>query len=309
MKIKLGMALPQIGKWASPGTIVQVAQGAENMGLDSLWVLDRALLPVRPSDPWPAVSSQGAWPEAYGVTFDPIETLTLAAAKTENIGIGTAIVDALYTPPIILGRRFATLDVFSGGRVTAGLSQGWSRDEFAAMGIPLSRRGSGFEEYIGALRAVWGPDPVSFSGRFYSIPESRIGPKPVQQGGPPVLLGGNSPAAFERAGRIADGLVVGGASIPSWEKFREVIDRFRSGASASGRNPSGLEIVSSVNRAISGRRLAEPRQPLSGDIDQMAEDLSIASSIGVGHVFFNMNFAQVPVDTQLTLVRDFMDGI
>jgi hypothetical protein len=64
-----------------------------------------------------------------------------------------------------------------------------------------------------------------------------------------------------------------------------------------------------VNRAISGRRLAEPRQPLSGDIDQMAEDLSIASSIGVGHVFFNMNFAQVPVDTQLTLVRDFMDGI
>ncbi len=309
MKIKLGIALPQIGKWASPRAIVQVAQGAENMGLDSLWVLDRALLPVRPSDPWPASSSRAAWPEAYGVTFDPIETLTLAAAKTEKIRIGTAIVDALYTPPIILGRRFSTLDVISGGRVTAGLSQGWSRDEFAAMSIPLSRRGRGFEEYVGALRAVWGPDPVSFSGRFYSIPESRIGPKPIQQGGPPILLGGNSPAAFERAGRIADGLVVGGASIPSWEKFREIIDRFRTSASASGRNSSGLEIVSSVNRAISGSRLAEPRQPLSGDIEQMAEDLSIASSIGVGHVFINMNFAQVPVDTQLTLVRELMDNI
>jgi probable F420-dependent oxidoreductase len=243
------------------------------------------------------------------VTFDPIETLTLAASKTENIRIGTAIIDALYTPPIILGRRLATLDVISGGRVTAGLSQGWSRDEFAAVGIPYSRRGRGFEEYIGALRAIWGPDPVSFSGRFYSIPESKVGPKPVHQGGPPILLGGNSKAAFERAGRIADGLVLGGASVPSWERFREIIDSFRGSAAANGRDPGALEVVSSVNRTISDRKLAEPRQPLSGDIKQMAEDLSVVSSVGVDHVFFNMNFAQVPVDTQLAQVEKLLEAV
>ncbi|MDE1852735.1 MAG: TIGR03619 family F420-dependent LLM class oxidoreductase [Thaumarchaeota archaeon] len=309
MNLKIGIALPQIGRWASPEAIIRVAQGAEGMGLSSLWVLDRLLLPTNPMDLWPAVTSGGAWPDAYGVTFDPIETLTLAAAKTERIRLGTGIVDALYMPPILLGRRLATLDVMSGGRLVAGLSQGWSKDEFKATGASLSRRGRGFEEYLRVLRAIWGPDPVEFSGMFYTIPESRIGPKPTQSGGPPILSGGNSPAAFARAGRIADGLVIGGASIPSWEKFREIIDSFRSSAATNGRDPGALEVVSSVNRAISDRKLPEPRQPLSGDIEQMAEDLSVASSVGVNHVFFNMNFAQVPIETQLAFVEKLLDAV
>lgn len=240
------------------------------------------------------------------MTYDPIETLTLAAAKTERIRLGTGIVDALYVPPIIMGRRLATLDVFSGGRLIAGLSQGWSRDEFEATGVSPSRRGKGFEEYIQVLRAIWGPDPVSYSGRFYSIPEARIGPKPVRAGGPPVILGGNSPAAFERAGRMADGLIVGAASVPSWEGLREIVNEFRTGAVAGGRDPTTLEIFASVNRPISEKNLTGPRQPLSGDASQMAEDLATASAIGFGHVFFNMNFAQIPVDSQMKMIRHLM---
>ena len=124
-------------------------------------------------------------PESYANVYDPLETLAYVAAKTERIRLGTSIIDVLFHAPVILARRFATLDNLSGGRLIAGLGQGYSPEEFAAANVPMSRRGAGFEEFIEAMRAAWGPDPVRFSGRFYEIPESQINPKPVQEGGPP----------------------------------------------------------------------------------------------------------------------------
>lgn len=275
------------------------------MGLSSIWVLDRLLLPSNPRD----LYGGRPWPDAYGTTYDPIETLTLAAAKTERIRLGSSIIDALFQSPILLARRLATLDVISGGRLTAGLSQGWSRDEFQASSIPYSRRGNGFEEYIRAVRAVWGPDPVAFSGRFFSIPESKIGPKPIQSKGPPIIAGGQSPVAFERAGRMADGLTFGAVFAPSWEKFNQVVNIFRSSAVASHRDLGELEVIVRINRPISEREVEEPRPPLSGDASQIAEDASILSTLGVNHMFFDMNFAEIPPDQQLRLVGQLRDAI
>ncbi|MBI2912180.1 MAG: TIGR03619 family F420-dependent LLM class oxidoreductase, partial [Chloroflexi bacterium] len=201
--MNLGINLPQFGAHASAAAIRQVATGAEGMGCEAVWVQERLLRPTNPRQPYGGVMMP--WPEAYRVVFDPIETLTYAAAVTQRIRVGTSVLDALFHPPVVLARRLATLDQLSGGRLTVALGQGWSEDEFASVNVPLKRRGAGFEEFVQALRAVWGPDPARFEGRFYRIPESEIGPKPLQQPHPPLLAGGFTPAAVQRAARLGMG--------------------------------------------------------------------------------------------------------
>src|SRR5438309_9698366 len=96
---------------------------------------------------------------------------------------------ALFQNPVTLARRFATLDRLSDGRAIAGIGQVDFRDEFEAGNIPIKRRGRGFEEFARAVRAVWGPGAVSFTGGFYNIPESRIGPNTGQAGRSAMLTG------------------------------------------------------------------------------------------------------------------------
>ena len=189
--MEITMALPHTGKLASPETISRVAEEAERMGCATVWVLERLLRPTG-----------GSMPDHYATVYDPLETLSYVAAKTERVKLGTSIIDALFPVPATLARRFATLDRLSGGRVIAGLGQGYAPEEFAAANVPMSRRGAGFEEFIRAMRAAWGADPVSFSGRFYNIPESEINPKPLQDGGPPIIIAAMKETAVERAPRL-----------------------------------------------------------------------------------------------------------
>jgi probable F420-dependent oxidoreductase len=263
-----------------------VAQAAEQMGFASVWVLERLLRPIAPVMQFGGVRPMAA---SYAVTYDPIETLTLVAAHTERVRLGTSVLDALFHTPPMLARRLATLDQFSGGRMIAGLGQGMVEMEFEAANIPLKRRGAGFEEYVAALRVTWGPDPVRFSGRFYRIPESEIGPKPVQPGGPPLLFGGRAPQVLERAGRIADGLnPVAGA----WEPLEQSVSAFRAAAQAAGRDPKSLLVVARANIVQMG-----PNRPiLSGSVDEMRGDLARFHDLGIEHVFADLNFAPTPVD-------------
>lgn len=292
----LGFALPQAGRYASREAIVRIAQEAERLGYSSVWVLERLLRPINPRNA--PGGRPGSWPDVYATVYDPIETLTYVAAKTERIKLGTSVIDALFHVPVVLARRLATLDQLSNGRVIAGLGQGWSEDEFATANVPLKRRGAGLEEFVAAVRATWGPDPVRFAGRFYRIPESQIGPKPVQPGGPPILLGAFAPAAIERAARIADGL---NPTMTAWEAFERTVNGFRSAARAAGRNPETLRIVVRANARVSETPLADPRTPLSGSIDQIARDLARLSSLGVDHAFFSVT--QMPVEEQVRLLE------
>ena len=215
--VAVGIALPQYGTIASPETILHVAEEAEKMGLASLWVSDRLLLPTKPKETFDG----DPWPEIFATVYDPIEMLTFAAARTKKVKLGTSVVSALFQNPVTLARRFATLDRLSDGRAIAGIGQGDFRDEFEAANVPIRRRGRGFEEFARAMRAVWGPDPVSFNGEFYNIPESRIGPKPVQSSGIPMLLGAFAPASRERAARIADGIMPAAGRSTTIEKLSQ----------------------------------------------------------------------------------------
>lgn len=137
--------------------LIQVAEGAERIGLAAVWTFERLLRPVEPV-PFGGSGPPILLPDAYANVYDPVETLSYVVAKTSRI-------------------RLATLDRCSGGRLIAGLGQGWMPQEFIAAGVPPTRRGAGFQEHIEAMRAVWGPNPVRFEGRFYQVAESEIGPK------------------------------------------------------------------------------------------------------------------------------------
>jgi probable F420-dependent oxidoreductase len=233
-----------------------------------------------------------------GTVYDPVETLTYVAALTSRITLGTSVLDALFQSPVILARRLATLDRFSGGRLIAGIGQGWVKQEFQAAGVSMKRRGAGFEEHRLAMRAVWGPDPVHFEGRFYRVPEADIGPKPVRPGGPRLVVGAASPSALDRAGRLGVGLTM---VIFDWDTIRRSIDTFRAAAGTAGIDPDTLPVMLQVN----GNVTAEPRDergPLIGSPEQVAADIDKAANLGVEHIYWNTDgdpLRQLPLLAQL----------
>jgi probable F420-dependent oxidoreductase len=300
--VELGMSLPHHGQFASTEAIGRVAQAAEQLGLGSLWVLERLMRPVGP------VMQGGrptVLPDYYGTVFDPIESLTYAAAKTSRIKLGTSIIDVLFHAPVVLGRRFATLDQLSGGRVIAGLGQGWMEEEFRAANVPMKRRGAGFGEYIEALRAIWGPDPVEFHGRFYEIAPSEMKPKPVQAGGPPILVAANSPASLARSARLADGI---NPFFFNRDAFKQMLDGYRKLVADAGRDPKRQWVVIRANREITDAPL-EQRGPLNGSVEQVLDDLRWLRALDVHTVFFDMNQAHIPIDKQLGTIEQLQRGL
>jgi probable F420-dependent oxidoreductase len=281
--IKLGVHLPVAGRGASPEAIVQVAEEAERIGLDSVWSWERLMRPTVPI----AMGGPGGpvmeAPEAFATVYDPIETLSYVAARTHRITLGTSVLDALFQSPVILARRLATLDRLSDGRLVVGIGQGWMAQEFEAAGVSMRRRGAGFEEHLSAMRAVWGPDPVHFEGRFYRIPEADIGPKPVHLGGPRLLVGAGSSVAIERAGRLGVGLTL---VIFDWDAVRASVETFRAAAGGAGHDPDTLPVMLQVNGNVTAEPLDE-RGPLLGSPEQVAADLDRAARLGIEHIYWN----------------------
>jgi probable F420-dependent oxidoreductase len=195
--LKIGITLPQAGQQATRDNVIHLAQNSESEGFDSLWVFERLLWPINPQTPYPA-TPDGSLPAQYQVMLDPLETLTYVAANTNRIALGTSVIDVLFHNPVILARRFATLDVLSEGRSICGVGIGWSRDEYQASNISFKDRGKRADEFVQVLKRIWVDDVVEFKGKFYNIPSSKIGPKPTQKLHPPIYIGGFSPNTFSR---------------------------------------------------------------------------------------------------------------
>lgn len=120
------------------------------------------------------------------------------SANTKNIALGTSVIDILFHTPVVLAKRFATLDVLSEGKAIAGFGIGWSKDEYQASNIPFNDRGKRADEFIQALKKIWTDNIVEYKGKFYNIPPSIIGLKPVQKPHIPIYLEGFSPNTFNR---------------------------------------------------------------------------------------------------------------
>lgn len=147
----------------------------------------------------------GRWLDAGGHhAQDPFVMLALVAAATRTLRLQTGILVLPYRNPFITARAVATLDVFSGGRVTLGLGAGYLKGEYFALGVDFEQRNEIVDEYIRALKAAWGGEEFSFKGTGYEARGNRILPGPVQKPHPPLLIGGNSRRAIRRAVELGD---------------------------------------------------------------------------------------------------------
>jgi probable F420-dependent oxidoreductase len=298
--MKVGTLLPQTGELATSENVLFIGKEAEKEGLDSVWVFERLLWPVKPQTPYGGVPNLPI-PVEYQSVLDPLETLTYLAGNTQRISLGTSIIDMLFHNPVTLARRFATLDVLSGGRVIAGLGIGWSKDEYDASGVPYRDRGARADEYMQVLKRIWSEDVTEFKGQFYDIPASKIGPKPVQKPYPPIILGGYTPKTFPRIVNYADGWMPIAGFVPL-EQQEEAINGLRETARKANKDPSKIRIfVLSYPNVVDSSQsssASQPRLPMSGTIDQIGSDIERIKAMGVEHIIFGYAFSPIGRDAK-----------
>lgn len=164
--MRVGFFLPQIGPVGDARTIVRVAKRAEELGYDSVWVTERLFWPVEPQTSYYG----NPLPEVYKRIFDPIETLTFAAAHTNRVALGTSVLDIPFYNPVMLARRLTTLDVLSGGRLRVGFGLGWSKDEHDAMGTTMKGRGAAQTNSWPCSRRFGLLTPLNFTGNISNFP-------------------------------------------------------------------------------------------------------------------------------------------
>jgi probable F420-dependent oxidoreductase len=277
--MRIGFGAPVAGAWATPANLASFAERAEEAGYASLWTFQRLLVP----------EGSGMDP-VYRSVLDPMVALGYAAARTSRIRLGVAVLNLPFVSPAYLAKQATTVDVLSGGRLDLGLGIGWMPEEFAITGASTARRGARTEEFLAVLRTLWDDGVSSFDGEFYTIPAGRQDPRPVQRPGPPVLLGGMSRPAMERAGRLADGWITSSrADLSAIGPAAAVI---REAASAAGRDPEAVRIICR-GVVLAGAEAKGPdggRRLLSGSFAQIREDAEWLGSQGVTEVFYDLNW-------------------
>jgi len=299
--MRFGFALPQIGSLVGPEALVTVAKRAEDLGFDSLWVLDRILWPVDPRAPYPI--GDGSLPFQYKHVLDPVETLTFAAAHTSRILLATGVLNLPWYNPVLLARRLTTLDVLSRGRLRVGFGIGWSPDEYEAAGAPWQDRGKRADESIEVLKKIWTTDPVEFQGKHYRIAKSFIGPKPVQKPHPPMYMAAFTPSAMKRVAAEAHAWLPVGIPLTGIGAMFEAIKNM---AKEAGRDPSALELIVTAGVEIHKRPIEKERIEFTGSVEQIGEDFATARKVGAAEIAIYAQFL-APDETAEDLIARMED--
>ena len=292
--MKFGITLPQLGKQGTRENLIRFAKEAEESGFDSVWVLDRLLWPINPQTPYP-VTPDGSLPLDYQTVLDPLETLSFVAANTEKILLGTSVIDSPFHNPVVLGRRFATLDVLSKGRAICGLGIGWSKDEYQTSNIPYKDRGKREDEIIQVLKKIWTDDVVEFKGEFYNIPPSKIGPKPIQKPHIPIYLGGFSPKTFSRIVKYDTNGWLGIGGFGPLDQLRNTVNSMKEIASNTNKDSNSFKVILLTYPQISktGESGSGQRSPLTGTIEQIGADISEIRDMGIDHIVIGFWFSPI----------------
>lgn len=195
--MKFGVFGINFGPCADAQVALRVAQAAERLGLESVWTGEHVVLPD------PQVPPSPVPPETP--FLDPAVALAYIAAGTTTIRLGTGIIILPQRNPLVLAKELASVDVASRGRLIFGLGIGYLKPEFDALGAPFSHKGARSIEYLEAIRAMWTQPKPRYRGRFVNFAGIQAFPRPVQQPHPPIVIGGGTPEAFQRAVQHGNG--------------------------------------------------------------------------------------------------------
>ena len=219
-----------------------VAQKAEALGFDSLWMGEHPVMPVHSTASAPG-SSGGSIPDFYSRLVDPFVALARASAVTTTLKLGTGVTLVPERNPLLLAKEVATLDYFSKGRFVFGIGAGWNREETEIMGGNFAHRWTQTREAIEAMKALWANEAAEYHGTYYDFPLVRSFPRPVQQPHPPIMLGGAARQVFKRTIAYGNGWMPTRSTPELIRQGRAVLNEL---AEEAGRDPASITILAYI---------------------------------------------------------------
>ena len=287
--MKFGVCLPNFpfGVKPSRDAISGIAQAAERLNYDSVWLSDHVLVPKdKPR---------------YGHLYEVLTTMAYVAGMTQRIYLGTSVLVLPQRDAILAAKQIATLDDLSGGRVIIGVGVGWIEGEYNNLGADFHRRGRHLNEAMQVMKTLWQNDDPQYEGEFYNFKDVLFNPKPAQAGGPPLWVGGSSDAAIRRIATLGDG----------WHADDSPLDQLRAVTAQVQRltAENGRSVEISLRRTVDLRPaaaeaglLAQPttgggvdqagRWPggtagaLTGSLSEVKDFIKQTAEIGVSHFVF-----------------------
>jgi len=228
-----------VGVHPSADDYIRIAQRAEALGYNSVWLGDHIVVPEQIAAPYPytkdgsvGFARNAPWP-------DPFVLLAAIGVKTEKILLGTSVIIVPYRNPLHVAKAVATVDQVSHGRHLFGVGIGWLKEEFDALGEPFSERAARTREYLQVMKAMWSGEIAKFQGKYFSFPDLHVNPLPIRKPHPPIIFGGESPAALKRVADLGDGWQPGPVPL---DVFRERLGKLNALMTERGRNMSELTI-------------------------------------------------------------------
>ncbi|MGE0764825.1 MAG: LLM class F420-dependent oxidoreductase [Hyphomicrobiaceae bacterium] len=290
--MEFGISTLSRGLYTTRATYMAVAQAAERAGFAFLSVNDHMIVPGKLGSAYPYTQG-GVWSASeHGHCFDQLAALAFLSGCTSRLRLLTSVMVVPHRPPIQTAKTLATIDVLSGGRLILGVGAGWMEEEFKLLGAPFAERGAATDEYLEAFRQLWTADRPSYKGRHVSFDDLIFAPKPLQAGGPPIWVGGESPAAMRRTVKLGDGWYPGNNNqqmlMDTPSRLEAGIAKLHAVAEQAGRDPAtidlGLIVQSPFEWTAQPTQDKSARRMFTGTADDMRADLAALADAGVGHV-------------------------
>ena len=275
--LKVGIQLPEVEREVRWSELRRMAELAERIGLDSLWVGDHLLYRddgLPPRGPW----------EAWSL-------LAALAAVTERVEIGPLVAATGFHAPAMLAKKVSTVEEISGGRLILGVGAGWNRPDYDAFGFPFDRRVSRFAEAFTIIRELLTTGRSDFQGEFYSVESAQLLPRGPRPTGPPLMVG----SIGERMLAITLPHVDAWNAWGPWfgnsiDGYRDLDARIDDACRAVGRDPAEVERTVALVVALPGALgrgsavTEEPFAPIAGDPATLAPTLRAFAEADVSHV-------------------------
>jgi probable F420-dependent oxidoreductase len=264
--MKFGLMFTNTGMGSTGEGAISLATTAEQIGIESLWTVEHVVVPsgYESAYPYDRSGKMAGGAEEFDLP-DPLIWLAYVAAVTQKIKLATGILILPQRNPLVTAKEVASIDALSGGRMILGVGVGWLREEFDALGVPFADRGRRHDDYVEAMRALWRDDKASVHNTYASFDNCISRPRPANRA-VPIVVGGHTTKAAQRAARLGDGFFPGSGSI---DELQGLFDVVRSECSATGRDPAEVEFTASSG----GRTLDE----VSSRVDELV-------AIGVSRV-------------------------
>jgi len=274
--VKFGVWIPSVRQHARADVIRRAIVEAVRLGYDSIWTIDHVIAPRRDA-------------AQFGLVYDPLIVLALAAALTERVMLGVSVLVLPYRHGVLTAKMIASLDDLSAGRVVLGVGAGWNATESAILGLPFEQRGPMTDEWLRVMRELWTNPAPRFEGAFTRFADVDFRPAPVQRPHPPIWVGGHSPAALRRTAEFGD----------AWHPINRTRYELRAGRVAIERlcerfgrdRPPLLAPRLDVRLVVDGGGFpasTHSGQPIEGTPELLAEQIEALRQLGAEHVVLEL---------------------